>query len=375
MTQVAIIGGKLQGTEAAYLAKKAGIKSILIDWNPAPPAKGLADEFLCCDILQESEELIRVLKKADFVLPAMENDGVLDTLKQLAEEHHFKLAFDWNAYQITSSKLLSDRLIHSNGVSAPQYYPNCKSPYIAKPSSFSGSEGVRKIKTKEEMEAFLKNLPKGEFWVAQEYLEGRSYSIEIIGKPEYYRTYEVTEIHIDDQYDCCKVTAPCSITEEQRAGFRKTAEKLANLVSLNGIMDVEVIDDNGIFKVLEIDARIPSQTPTVVYHATGMNLLEELKDLVCYGSFHTGYQEKVVRYVSYEHLLIENGNISQHGEHIMSGTGLLTLRSNFFGASEVISDYVDHQTSWRGTFINWADTEEELMGKRKTMRELLSKAE
>ena len=36
--KVAIVGGKLQGTEAVYLAKLAGFESILIDRNPEVPA-------------------------------------------------------------------------------------------------------------------------------------------------------------------------------------------------------------------------------------------------------------------------------------------------------------------------------------------------
>ena len=39
--KIAIIGGKLQGTEAVYLAKKAGFEIILIDRDAqVPPASG-----------------------------------------------------------------------------------------------------------------------------------------------------------------------------------------------------------------------------------------------------------------------------------------------------------------------------------------------
>jgi pyrrolysine biosynthesis protein PylC len=151
-------------------------------------------------------------------------------------------------------------------------------------------------------------------------------------------------------------------------------------------MDVEVIDDGGMFKVLEIDARIPSQTPTVVYHTTGANLVQELVKLFCRGNAgdlsrrdlfggdsESGerparQQDSLKRYCSYEHLLIEDGSVTEHGEHIMSGCGPLRLRENFFGADEVISDFAGGELPWRGTFINWADTEEALDAKRKNMR-------
>jgi pyrrolysine biosynthesis protein PylC len=393
MIKVAIVGGKLQGTEAVYLAKKAGMKSLLIDHNDQSPAAGLCDEFLCCDVTRESRELIDALNGVDFILPANENTVVLEALVKLSDKYRYTLAFDKDAYAITSSKLLSDRLIHENRIPAPRYYPDCHAPYIAKPSGFSGSEGVRRFDTEEELKRFLQTVPADE-WVIQEFLEGPSYSIEVIGKPGDYKIYEITEIHMDEAYDCKKVTAPCAVTDEQKEGFRRTAVRLAELVRLKGIMDVEVIDDRGEFKVLEIDARIPSQTPTVVYHAAGVNFMEELAELFCNGRLaakmtaretcgagqtihepeggtRRAEQAACKRFCSYEHFIVKNGRVTEHGEHIMSADGRLTLRGNFFGADEVISDYAGEGLPWRGTFINSADTAEELARKRENMRKCL----
>ena len=367
MSKVAIVGGRLQGTEAAYLAKKAGIKSLLIDYYEKPPAMGLCDEFLCCDVTRESNILIEALTNVDFVLPANENEEVLEALVKLAEKYHFKLAFDMEAYKISSSKILSDQLMHKNNIPAPRYYPDGKAPYITKPSGFSGSTGVKKINSDSELNDFLKTITEKERWIIEEYLEGPSYSIEVIGKPGCYETYAVTEIHMDEVYDCRKVTSPCPITKEQEAGFREIAAKLAELVALKGIMDVEVIDDHGEFKVLEIDARIPSQTPTVVYHTSGINLVSELMELFCSGELRPKAQISK-KYCAYEHLLIKDGAVSEHGEHIMSEGGILHLRENFFGADEVICDYVKAGQTWRGTFINWADTQQELDIKRENVR-------
>jgi pyrrolysine biosynthesis protein PylC len=175
--KVAIIGGKLQGTEAAYLAKKAGSRSLLIDKKDNRLASGICDEFAIFDVRKKEPALIELLKTADFILPALENDEVLESLQEITAEYHLKLAFDLAAYGISSSKLKSDELIRSNHVPAPQYYPNCKSPYILKPSGESGSAGVRKLTTHSEVENFLRNEGKQGNWVIQEYLSGPSYSI------------------------------------------------------------------------------------------------------------------------------------------------------------------------------------------------------
>ena len=48
--RVAIVGGKLQGVEAAYLAKKAGWEVVLVDRKSWVPAAGLCDSFYSLDV-------------------------------------------------------------------------------------------------------------------------------------------------------------------------------------------------------------------------------------------------------------------------------------------------------------------------------------
>ncbi|WP_370809489.1 hypothetical protein [Bilophila wadsworthia] len=51
---------------------------------------------------------------------------------------------------------------------------------------------------------------------------------------------------------------------------------LAEMLRLHGLMDLEVIQTPEGMRVLEIDARFPSQTPTAVWLSTGVNLAEHL---------------------------------------------------------------------------------------------------
>lgn len=370
MMKVAIIGGRLQGLEAVYLATKAGMESTLIDKNEQVPARNLCTKFICENILDRSPTLISELQKADFVLPALENEAALSVLTELSQNYGFKLAFDLEAYKVSSSKLRSDQLMLAHRIPAPRYYPNCDAPYIVKPSTESGSAGVKYMDTSENLETFLRTIPIKEKWVAQEFLSGKSYSIEIIGKPGNYRTYEITELFMDDVYDCMRVTAPCGINQTLKKSFSDIAVKLAELVALSGIMDVEVILSGGELKVLEIDARMPSQTPTVVYHTSGINLVEELAALFCNGDF-IKMPLKERKFVSYEHLLIEQEQISGHGEHILSKAGPLNLHKNFCGADEVLTDYRPGDRIFLGTFITTAKSPQELEIKRRKMFEAL----
>ncbi len=358
--KIAIIGGKLQGTEAVYLGSACGFESILIDNNPEVPASTMADRFVSGDVIRRDPEVIDAMREADFVLPANENDQVLAAVCAICEEEGLKLAFDMDAYRISQSKIKSDALIHEAGIPAPKYYPGGRAPYVIKPSGESGSAGVRYAKDAEEVREFLAGCRDAENWIVQEYLEGPSYSIEVIGTPEAgYRTYTITQIHMDDVYDCCKVTAPCEITENQKEEFAEIGKRLAELVNLHGIMDVEVIDDGEALKVLEIDARIPSQTPIAVLYSSGMNLLSELADVTVYGAFQS-VQRDEGKFSVYEHYQRKDGKIVQEGEHMMASANPLSVSEELFGSKVVISDYGRMGEVFSGIFVNWADSRKEL---------------
>jgi len=365
--KVAIIGGKLQGTEAVYLASVAGYESILIDRDPSVPAAGFADRFVCGDVVSGDEAAVAAMKEADFVLPANENDAVLEAVCGICREEGLKLAFDMDAYRITQSKIKSDRLFHENGIPAPRYYPEGRPPYMIKPSGESGSAGITYAQTREDAEKFLASCSQPENWIVQEYLTGPSYSVEVIGVPGNYRTYALTQIHMDDVYDCCKVTSPCLVTAAKEERLSEIGKRLAELVNLHGIMDVEVIDDGEDLKVLEIDARIPSQTPIAVLYASGMNELSELADITVFGDF-TRPQTDSGRYSAYEHYKKEKGVLVQEGEHMMASAGHLHVLEDFCGSRIAITDIRGACGGlcgdFRGIFVNWADTEEELEARR-----------
>ena len=366
--KICIIGGRLQGTEACYLARACGMESVLIDIDPEVPAAGLADHFIAGDLIAEDEEAIRAFRSCDLILPANENDALLDKICQLAERYDIPLAFDQDAYRITESKLKSDRLFKENGIPCPKYYPEGRAPYVVKPSEGSGSTGVMKLETNEEAEEYLRKADPED--IIQEYLEGPSYSIEVIGIPGNYRTYTVTQVHVDKGYDCHMITSPVRLPEDKLRRFQEIAVKLAELVQLKGIMDVEVIDDGEDLKVLEIDARIPSQTPIAVLKSSGMNLLEELRDITLYGEFKKENtadkgQEKV--FCAYENYQRKDGIISTEGEHIMRNAGPLTLREDFMGSMETMTDWEGEGSDFRGIFINYGEDPEEVMKWKNTL--------
>ena len=280
--RVAIIGGNLQGVEATYLAKKAGWKVLLIDRNPQAPASLMCDQFLPLTITAETDPH-EILPQVELLIPAIENDHVLAILEKWSVDTGIPIAFDREAYAVSSSKKKSNAMFRDLGLSAPDPWPQCGFPMVIKPDGQSGSQGVQIIHSQEELDLKCPTEEALNQKVAQAYVKGPLYSIEVMGSPGLYTPFQVTELRMDSTHDCKRVLAPAELDPIRVDEFEDMATAIAEHIQLRGVMDVEVVLHDGQLKVLEIDARIPSQTPTAVFHSTGINMVELLGELFLAG--------------------------------------------------------------------------------------------
>ena len=223
---IAIVGGKLQGTEAAYLANKAGWEVTLIDKRDQPPAKGLCHHFRHLDVCREGGFQAAV-KNLDAIVPALEDRSALQALSIHCRDLDVPLIFDKKAYQTSSSKLRSNALFNQTGMRMPAEWPDCGFPMIAKPSQASGSHGVCMLMDINDYNAFRSRVSDDDSdWVLQKYLDGPSYSLEVIGRYGHYVPFQITELEMDENYDCKKVIAPSTLTGDLKNGFNTMASCL-----------------------------------------------------------------------------------------------------------------------------------------------------
>ncbi len=369
--RIGIVGGKLQGTEAAYLARKAGWETILYDRRAEPPALRLCDALIRKDLLQE-QNLDQIFKPVDFVLPALEDDQVLEVLQKWSARSGKPLAFDPAAYSVSSSKTLSNKLFVQAGIPHPKAWPESGFPVVAKASKGSGSDNVHRLESHDSLKK-LTAEQKIE-WVIQEWVEGPSFSLEVIGSNKGGRTYQVTALEMDAGYDCKRVFAPAELSSATSKQFEEITLKLCNSLQLNGIMDVEVIVTEKGIAVLEIDARLPSQTPTVVYLSTGINLLELLGQVTINPDAELPANSLMEeKGAVYEHIQVTPELLEVCGEHIMSSNGPLSLVNNFFGADEALTSYAPGKRNWVATLMFTGSSLEEARRKREETIETIMK--
>jgi len=346
--RLGIVGGKLQGTEAAYLAGKAGYEVVLVDRRRASAASGLADEVHNLDVLADQERALEVLGSCDAVLPACEEDETLEWLCGRVPTTETPVLFDLDSYRVTSSKLRSNELFDRLGVPRPQPWPACGFPVIVKPSGSSGSEGVQLVDDEGGLDEARGRLEAaGHQVVVEEYAPGPSISLEVIGGGEDGRqtvaAFQPTLLEFDRFYDCKRVVAPI---DEVRAGdpagleritaaFDEIGRAIATGLGLRGIMDIEVMLHGDELKVLEVDARLPSQTPTAVFHSCGVNLVEMLAETFVRGRTPS-FDRSPRKACSYQHVRAAEGTVEVLGEHMMGEARPLRLVDGFHGADEAL---------------------------------------
>ena len=364
--RLCIVGGALQGMEAAFLGKKAGFETVVIDRKPTAPALSICDEPHVLNPLEDPEEAGKVFESCDAVIPACEE---LDLLRHLDSElsgSSVEFLFDLESYGTSCSKRRSNEVMASVGVPLPQPWPECGFPVIVKPSSQSGSIGVSVAFSQEDIDRGLETIRRlGDVPVIQEFVHGRSMSIEVIGDGERARSFVTTEVVLDHNYDCKMVRCfPGLLSDEEEELFGRIGRDVAEAIGLKALMDVEAIDTPKGLRVLEIDARIPSQTPAAIWTGTGINLLEELvasrtgKETGRTGSGRSGI---------YWHLYQKDGVLRTNGEKEFGHVLEPRMEQGLFGSDDSISDYEPGSRDWHGTFMVSGDTPEEAEARRESV--------
>jgi 3-methylornithine--L-lysine ligase len=364
--RLCVIGGKLQGTEAAYLALKAGYEVVLVDRSEVTPASGLAHETRVLDVTADERVTRDVLTSCDAVLPAFEDEEALAWLAERVPAWNVPFLFDLSSYHESCSKERSGRLFERLDLPRPSPWPACGFPMIVKPSGSSGSAGVRLVEDEDQLAAARGALEaEGHEVVVEEFAPGPSLSLEVIGDGGDVLPLQATLLEFDRYYDCKRVVAPIEevdhaglATADILAAFDRIGQALAGALRLHGVMDIEVMLHAGRLKLLEIDARLPSQTPTAVLHSCDVNMVQVLVDAAMNGRLPQ--VDRTARRAScYQHVGVADGAVEVLGEHMMGSARPLRLVPGLFGADEVLLDLpegADPNGEWVATVITRGDT-------------------
>ena len=198
---------------------------------------------------------------ADYILPATEDDSLLSGLSGN------NVLFDPAAWKLCSSRLAADALLREKGIPAPEYFPGGAEPYLVKPDKGSFGRGIWVTDDYCEVGGAV-----NAGFVTQEELTGDVWSAAVVGTPGHYTAYAPARLTFDDR----RRRVGAEIVDRPEAEeLRKTAVAAAEAVGVKGVLEVEAIRHLGVWKVIDLNARVPMLTPDALLDR-GVNLLEEL---------------------------------------------------------------------------------------------------
>ena len=388
--RLAVVGGKLQGTEAAYLAGEAGYEVVLVDRRPGRPAAGLAADVHTFDVTADPVRARDVFLSCDAVLPACEDDDTLAFLASFVPGLGVPLLFDLDAYAVTQSKSASNELFAALDVPRPRAWPPCGYPAVVKPDVGSGSAGVEIVWSEPELALARGRLAAhGAGVVVEEFVAGPSLSVDMVAFGGVTVTLAPTWLEFDRVWDCKRVVAPvrgAALDPASQGGgsdvvsaatleaLDEAARRLAGAVGqletatvpglpgrargLRGVMDIEaMVPADGVPRVIEIDARLPSQTPACAFHASDVNVIEVLAETFAAGAVPPALaggrpaETAARRGAVYEHVLVADGRVEVLGEHVVGAAGPLRRYDGLWGADVVLTDGPVERTAGTGIVV------------------------
>lgn len=209
--KIAIIGAGYLQEPLVKKAKELGLYSICFAWREGATCAEICDKFYPVSIVEKDEILqICIDEKIDGIC-TIASDVAAPTVAYVANKMGL-VGNDYNAAVRANNKFLMRNAFISAGVPCPQYNmvdedyindPQCMKeldvlslPLIVKPTDRSGSLGVTKITSKEELIPAIKLALDKSFKkeaMVEEFIDGREVSVEFISYKGTHYPLQITD--------------------------------------------------------------------------------------------------------------------------------------------------------------------------------------
>jgi len=289
--KILFIGARLFNDVASY-AKKEGIKTILTESNPDSPNLKLSDVHYLVSRGMEKPKEIAIKEDVDAVVPLIGVDEPLLEVARMKKELESTygipvVASGIDAVKISTDKLKTKEFFVNNGIETPQFSKVSKNgfefeyPMVLKKLKGQGGSGIKIASSWRDFENYFSEFNDG---IAEKFVEGTEISVETLrwrGKsvpltPVYKGKTTFTGIHPLNKIK----KAPLEIEGFDNQYIRKLADRITNLLGVEGIADIDFIFEGKTHTnfVIEINTR-PSGTRYITTASTNINPMHELVNM------------------------------------------------------------------------------------------------
>lgn len=297
--KILFIGSRLFD-DAAWYAKKHGIESIITESNKNAINLDLADKQYIVPRGMTEPINIAIKEEVDAVIPLIGIDPPLTDVGSMKDKLEKEngipvIAAPANTAALAADKYETKQMLQQNNINTPKFSKLQKPykidelekdlPLVFKTPEGQGGVGVKIALNKEDIQDFVEDK---ENVFTEEFVEGIEISIETLRWKN--QTIALTPVYKGDTtlqgtHPLSKIKqAPLNINginnEEHNNKIRNLAEKLANIVNVEGTMDIDILHDtkNHENYVIELNTR-PSGTRYMTAAATNIYPICQLIDM------------------------------------------------------------------------------------------------
>ena len=331
MKKILLLGGSTQQIPAIEYAKKQSYYTILCDYLPDNPGQHYADKFYCVSTT-DREAILEVAQKENVDgIVAYASDPAAPTAAYVAE----KMGLPTNPYKSVEILAMKDKFrqfLKENSFNSPQSgsfydFKQAKEaidmftfPAIVKPVDSSGSKGVKRIESPDELEeAFntARSLSITKHVIIEKFIEkGHKYMIggdcfvlngkvELWGLLNCHRNTKVNPlIPVGKSY-------PLLISKERTEEIHRTIQRVVDLLAIKfGGFNLELMfDKQGKLYLIEMGPRNGgNMIPDLLQMITGVDLIAATVEAALGNTnIDLHYEPKTVFYATHNLHTAENG--------------------------------------------------------------------
>lgn len=272
MSKIAIIGGGYLQLPIVKKAKEMGLEVHCFSWADGAVCAAHADYFYPISIIEKEKILEECRRVKIDAITTIASDVAVLTVNYVAAK--MGLVSNPDEYSLlTTNKYLMRQAFENNDVPSPRFMRVLKGdnvdgrsltyPLIVKPTDRSGSRGVQKVFTDNQLKLALERAFGESFKqeaIVEEYVEGREVSVESISYNGVHYILQVTDKETTGAPYFVELShhQPSSLDSATKNKIKEIVlHSLDALHIRNGASHSELkVTDDGIIKVIEVGARM-----------------------------------------------------------------------------------------------------------------------
>lgn len=299
MKKIVIIGANSFQNPLILKAKEMGYETHVFAWQDGSIGERTADYFYPISIIEKEEILEKCKEIEPEAVVTIASDLANITVQYLAE----KLGMPCNSAEsiyISTNKYAMREALKRHGIPTPGFVKvvegddyekaisNLSFPLIVKPTDRSGSRGITKISSIDELRTAVRAAVKDSFEksaIIEEYIDGEEYSCESISYEGIHHTLAVTRKYTTGAPHFIETghAEPANINREVYNKIEKEIHRALDALKVRyGASHAEFkMDDKGNIRVIEIGSRMGGDCigSHLVYLSTGYDFVKMVIDV------------------------------------------------------------------------------------------------